>query len=104
MNRRAFFGMSAGAIAAAPALAAPELLPPPHYEKLSAALLDADASFGRMIEGVSVVGRSRPFSSDSGRPRDRYFYHTGNPAIDCLRSVSGVYRDRMERRAAEASR
>ncbi len=103
MNRRAFFGMSAGAIAAVPAVAAPELLPPPHYQKLSLALLDTAAAFGEM-KGAPMVGRVRPFPFSGEHARDRYVYRTGNPAIDCLRSVSGVYRDRMERRAAEASR
>jgi len=53
---------------------------------------------GEACELIGGAGRIGSFDIPCGCARTRYEYRTGFPSIDCLRSVSGVHRARMERR------
>lgn len=95
MNRRGFLG----ALAIAPAVA-PEIMQPRPIGGSVASLgftIDSSAlgvALGQAKELSSMVaGKIRPFNFGSGRD---YIYRTGCPAIDALRSVSGVHKQRME--------
>jgi hypothetical protein len=95
MNRRGFLG----ALAIAPAVG-PEIMKTQPVQASVAKLgfsMDSSAigeALGQARELSSMVsGKIRPFNFGGGRD---YVYRTGCPAIDALRSVSGVHKQRME--------
>jgi len=94
LSRRSFFGAAAGAAVAAPAIAA-EASAPQSLASMSFAV-DA-APLSEAIQGYAGVLRRGRAIQFPDRPSDRYVYRTGHPAIDALRSVSGVHKERMER-------
>ncbi len=100
MDRRSFFGATAAALAGAPAMADALVKSPARLQTLSVALDAAPikAAFGEMQ--TAVLGVSRSFAPIQFRRDKEYIYRTGNPAIDALRSVSGVHRALMEKRSA----
>lgn len=96
MNRRSFFGAAASSVVVAPS--ALKEVATPKLETLSLAL-NAEPLLpvlGEMSRIAGSVGSFRPFFD--GR---RYVHYAGVPAIDALRSVSGVHKERMARRYAE---
>jgi len=99
MNRRSFFGAAAASVAAAPA-ALKEAAAAPAMETLSLAL-DAKPLLPILGEIKSFVGSAGGFHPFfDGR---RYVHYVGVPAIDALRSVSGVHKALMEKRLADGS-
>lgn len=97
MNRRGFLG----ALAIAPAVG-PEIMKAQPVQASVAKLgfiMDSSSlgeALGQARELSSMVsGKIRPFNFGGGRD---YVYRTGCPAIDALRSVSGVHKQRMEDR------
>ena len=99
MDRRSFFGVTAAALAGAPAVAE-AAMNPSSLGVLSVALDAAPlkAALGDMQ--TAVLGVSRSFAPLQFRSEKEYVYRTGSPAIDALRSVSGVHRALMEKRSA----
>jgi hypothetical protein len=101
MDRRSFFGLAAGA-AVAPAMPAPAKLSTLslaiNAEPLRQALAPMVEGIAELHEYASLAGRVRPYGFGGQGGRDRYVYRTGYPAVDALRSVSGVHRALMEKR------
>lgn len=97
MERRSFLGALFGGAAAAPIVAQEALAP-------SAENVFPWGSFvpGRfdLLEGASAPLLPARMSIGVGAGRGSDTYRTGDPAIDALRSVSGVYKALMERRKA----
>lgn len=98
MNRRSFFGAAASSVVAAPA--ALKEVAAPSMDVLSLGL-NAEPLLpvlGEMKSFVGSAGGFRPFFD--GR---RYVHYAGDPAIDALRSVSGVHKALMQKRKELAS-
>lgn len=97
MNRRSFFGASAAAAVAGPSAIAEAVAVP---RQSTIALAFDSAPLSETLSGyASVLGQAARISAPIQFSQDRhYVYRTGHPAIDALRSVSGVYKQRMERR------
>lgn len=100
LSRRSFFGTVAGAAVVGPGAAKDAIA-----EGISPAtslrfkMMDTAGLGDRLVELNKIsasIGRVRDIGFD--RQGDRYVYRTGYPAIDALRSVSGVHRERMEKR------
>lgn len=101
MNRRSFLRAVAAAPVAAPAILQASAAPATKSAGISTLGIAVDGSALRAVVAdldtlgsALKVGRAMSFN----RRSDRYAYRTGYPAIDALRSVSGVHKARMEKR------
>jgi hypothetical protein len=105
MERRSFLGFLAAAPLAAPAIVqsapidtdAAYLSSLAEWGKSNALYQEAMSMAGEFVPG-QMARLSAPRLPLGSRVTERYVYQSGYPAIDCLRSVSGVYREIMERR------
>lgn len=100
MDRRSFFGAAAAALAGAPAIADAVIKSPASMQALSVAFDGAPLAAAIENMQTSVLGVSRSFLPMQWQRDKEYIYRTGNPAIDALKSVSGVHRALMEKRSA----
>jgi hypothetical protein len=110
LSRRSFFGAAAVAPIAASALAEVPRFPAGGIvgaaSKLQTLTVGLDTSAiseqFEMIKGYSQSFENppcrHPYRPPAAGPTDRYIYRTGFPAIDALRSISGVHKARMEKR------
>jgi len=95
LSRRGFFGAIAGA-AAAPAAA--KSVVDTGAADIRAMALDIaphDVKAAVLYEPGFTPRLAPPFAVPSARD---CVYRTGNPHIDCLRSISGVYKAMMEKK------
>jgi hypothetical protein len=95
MNRRSFFGATAAAAFAGPSVVAEAVKPAAGKLASLAMSIDTKPLQEAMTGYSTVLGKARAFQFGGDR---HYTYRTGYPAIDALRSISGVHKERMEKR------